>query len=56
MKIEKFLGEKVELDKFPMASEKFSEMGNLKQREMHHCLRGMDAHDQLSDMSCTHWR
>jgi len=43
MKIEYFF-EKVKLGKFSTESENFSEIGgNLIQREMHHCLRGMDA-------------
>src|SRR6218665_3491237 len=40
----KIFWEKVKLGKFSTESEFFSEIGgNLKQREMHHCFRGMDA-------------
>jgi len=48
--------EKVKFRKFATESEKFSEIGggNLKQGEMHHCLRGMDARDSLQDIFVSH--
>jgi len=44
MKIEKFLGKRKNWKNISMDSEIFWEaVGDLKQGEMHHCLRGMNA-------------